>query len=68
MLPVTLSLLQGPTKALVTSAVGWGAAGAALLAASPNPALCYVPRLAYDADVFEVRGAHALPWRPAQAF
>ena len=51
---VTLALLQGPTKALVSSVI-CGGVGATLLAASPYSAACITFRQAYDDDVFQVR-------------
>jgi hypothetical protein len=52
-LSVTLSLLQGPTKAAVATAVGAGV-GTSLFAASCNPALCFTYREPYDDTVFDV--------------
>lgn len=49
---VTLSLLAGPTRAAVSSAL-YGASAATLLYASSNPALCFVARVPYDDAIFK---------------
>lgn len=63
---VLLSMLQGPSKALVASAFAGGIANLAL--SSRSPALCYVARVPYDDDAFKVRPGtyrNALHWAAA---
>lgn len=53
-MPIALALLEGPTKAVVASAFTAAGLGSTLLAFSPNTALCFTYRQAYDDDVFKV--------------
>lgn len=52
-MPIALALLEGPTKAVVASAFTAAGLGSTLLAFSPNTALCFTYRQAYDDDVFK---------------
>lgn len=50
---ITLSLLEGPTKAAV---------GTLIAAVAPSNAYCFVYREKYDDDVFNVSNLSALNW------
>lgn len=67
-----LSLLAGPTKAAVASALSAGASlgAASLVLSGRNPALCYVERVPYDDQAFKARRGqtpHPPPPPPAAA-
>jgi hypothetical protein len=64
-LQLTLELLVGPSRALVSSAlVG---VGVPLAASALNPALCFTFRAPYDDDVFKARTLAPM-WIALQAY